>query len=156
MVLEPGLKGWEGFKIADCKDENIRQREWMCRGSEMGGSFDGLSRKKANGDDASWVERKLKQKRQAQWAWEDECYFKCNGNLLKGFQWRRCALNYVRWCVKNRLSWSKVQREESHMAETAKCLPAAILPSFLTWTPDLFWREMGPVKRVYFPFSLYK
>lgn len=53
MALEPELKGFEGFKIADCKDENIRQRERMCGGSEMGGSVHGLSRKKANGDDAS-------------------------------------------------------------------------------------------------------
>lgn len=82
-------------------------------------------------------------------AWEDECYFKCSGNLLKGFQWRRCALNHVRWCVKNRLSWSKVEREESHMVETAKCLPVAILPSFLTWTPVLFWRATGPVKSLF-------
>lgn len=151
MALEPGLKGCEGFKIADCKDENIRQRERMCRGSEMGGSFHGLSGKRPmemtpRESSESWRRRGKHSEFEA---WEDECYFKCSGNLLKGFQRRRCALNYVRWCVKNRLSWSKVEREESHMAETAKCLPVAILRSFLAWTPVLFWRATGPVKSLF-------
>lgn len=38
------------------------------------------------------VEQKLTQRRGKHSeleAWEDECYFKCNGNLLKGFQWRK-------------------------------------------------------------------
>lgn len=59
---------------------------------------------------------------------ESEYYLKCNGKLLKGLQWGRYGLNYIRWCVKNRLNSNKSGKGGSMYDRNCKMPPSSHSP----------------------------